>query len=117
VAEAGVALELGVQHPGEELGDAQPRPPDPLLLLVQPPLRHARHRTGERAGFDPPELPLDADGQGGDVVLAVAADRVQHAVEDGVGRQVRSPVSVRPSAAVPSSMSWPVQRRSMSPSV
>jgi hypothetical protein len=59
---------------------------------------------------------LDADGEGGGLVLAVEPDRVQHAVEVRVDRQVLQPVSVRLRAAMPASMSWPVVRRSMRPS-
>jgi hypothetical protein len=50
-----------------------------------------RNRTGERACSGPSELPLDADGEAGDVVLAGLADRVEHAVEDVVGRRVLQP--------------------------
>jgi hypothetical protein len=46
VADARVALELGVEDARHELRGREPGHAMPLLLVIEPPLRHDLDRTG-----------------------------------------------------------------------
>src|SRR4051794_14027746 len=59
MADAGVALELRVQRPREEFADREPRPPGPLLVVVEPPFCHGRDRTADER----PHVRAPDDGQ------------------------------------------------------